>query len=341
MKKLSFILLFLSNSLFAQISPEQLSDIGNLLDDAIFFSDKFITPATDASVYEQSSSWLYTPKKKKLWDVSLSVHGNLFFVPNNERKFIINNTDFKFFKIARTINGQDLIISSASVPTAMGPKSYTRLVGQIGDSKVRIWTPDGINENVVAYPYFQGSLGLWNGTELITKYSTKVNLKGGKYQVYGFGLKHNLSQYFKYLERKKINIASLMAYSKEDLTFKFLDVTTDYGTLGINQITSLVDTYQFQMSASKEWNRFEFMIGSIVNISNFNYQITGPKGTIDTYFEPSFQEIVNIRLKEINKTKYNYLGEISCRYKMNKMFLQSTIAFGKFVNSNIALEYEF
>ena len=341
MKKLSFILLFLSNSLFAQISPEQLSDIGNLLDDAIFFSDKFITPATDASVYEQSSSWLYTPKKKKLWDVSLSFHGNLFFVPNNERKFIINNTDFKFFKIARTINGQDLIISSASVPTAMGPKSYTRLVGQIGDSKVRIWTPDGINENVVAYPYFQGSLGLWNGTELITKYSTKVNLKGGKYQVYGFGLKHNLSQYFKYLERKKINIASLMAYSKEDLTFKFLDVTTDYGTLGINQITSLVDTYQFQMSASKEWNRFEFMIGSIVNISNFNYQITGPKGTIDTYFEPSFQEIVNIRLKEINKTKYNYLGEISCRYKMNKMFLQSTIAFGKFVNSNIALEYEF
>ena len=341
MKKLSVILLFLSNSLFAQISPEQLSDIGNLLDDAIFFSNKFITPATDASVYEQSSSWLYTPKKKKLWDVSLSVHGNLFFVPNNERKFIINNTDFKFFKIARTINGQDLIISSASVPTAMGPKSYTRLVGQIGDSKVRIWTPDGINENVVAYPYFQGSLGLWNGTELITKYSTKVNLKGGKYQVYGFGLKHNLSQYFKYLERKKINIASLMAYSKEDLTFKFLDVTTDYGTLGINQITSLVDTYQFQMSASKEWNRFEFMIGSIVNISNFNYQITGPKGTIDTYFEPSFQEIVNIRLKEINKTKYNYLGEISCRYKMNKMFLQSTIAFGKFVNSNIALEYEF
>lgn len=341
MKKIVLFLFFLSNSLFAQISPEQLTDIGNLLDDAIFFSNKFITPATDASVYEQSSSWVYTAKKKKLWDVSLSVHGNLFFVPNNDRKFIINNTDFKFFKIARTINGQDLIISSASVPTAMGPISHTRLVGQIGDSKVRIWTPDGINENVVAYPYFQGSLGLWNGTELISKYSTKVNLKGGKYQVYGFGLKHNLSQYFKYLERKKINIAALMAYSKEDLTFKFLDVTTDYGTLGINQITSLVDTYQFQISASKEWNRFEFIVGSIVNKSNFNYQITGPKGTIDTYFEPSFQEIVNIRLKEINKTKYNYLGEISCRYKMNKMFLQSTLAFGKFVNSNIALEYEF
>jgi hypothetical protein len=341
MKKITVLLLLISNSLFAQITPDQLTDIGNLLDDAIFFSDKYITPATDASVYEQSSSWLYTPKKKKLWDVSLSFHGNLFFVPNNDRKFTINSTDLKFFQIARTINGQDLIISSASVPTAMGPISYTRLVGQIGDSKVRIWTPDGVNENIVTYPYLQGALGLWKGTELIVKYSTKVNLKSGKYQVYGFGLKHNLSQYFNYFEKKKINIAALMAYSKVDLTFKFLDITTDFGTLGINQITSLVDTYQFQLSASKEWNRFEFMIGSIVNKSDFNYQITGPKGTIDNYLNPSFQEIVNIRLKEISKTKYNYIGEISCRYKINKMYLQSTFAFGKFVNSNIAVQYEF
>jgi hypothetical protein len=327
MKKITVLLLLISNSLFAQIILDQSTDIGNLLDDAIFFSDKYITPATDASVYEQSSSWLYTPKKKKLWEVSLSVHGNLFFVPNNDRKFTINNSDFKFFHIEGA--------ETENVPTAMGPISYTRLVGQIGDSQVRIWTPDGINENVVTYPYLQGALGLWKGTELIVKYSTKVNLKSGKYQVYGFGLKHNLSQYFNYLEKKKINIAALMAYSKVDLTFKFLDITTDFGTLGINQITSLVDTYQFQLSASKEWNRFEFMIGSIVNKSDFNYQITGPKGEIDV------QDLFNYRLKEISKTKYNYIGEISCRYKINKMYLQSTFAFGKFVNSNIAVEYEF
>jgi hypothetical protein len=332
MKKITVLLLFISNNLFAQITPDQLTDIGNLLDDAIFFSDKYITPATDASVYEQSSSWLYTPKKKKLWDVSLSFHGNLFFVPNNDRKFTINYSDFKFFHIE---NKNKETIPSASVPTAMGPISYTYLVGQIGDSQVRIWTPDGINENIVTYPYLQGALGLWKGTELIVKYSTKVNLKSGKYQVYGFGLKHNLSQYFTYLEKKKINIAALMAYSKVDLTFKFLDITTDFGTLGINQITSLVDTYQFQLSASKEWNRFEFMIGSIVNKSDFNYQITGPKGEIDV------QDLFNYRLKEISKTKYNYIGEISCRYKINKMYLQSTFAFGKFVNSNIAVQYEF
>ena len=46
MKKIAILLLFISNSLFAQITPDQLTDIGNLLDDAIFFSDKYITPAT-------------------------------------------------------------------------------------------------------------------------------------------------------------------------------------------------------------------------------------------------------------------------------------------------------
>ena len=54
-------------------------------------------------------------------------------------------------------------------------------------------------------------------------------------------------------------------------------------------------------------------------------------------------DIVGIpqHIKDIYKTKTNYLGEVSCRYKINKVFLQSTFAFGKFVNSNFAVQYEF
>ena len=46
----------------AQTVNEQ---IGYLLTDALFYSDQYITPATDAAVYQASSSWMNSAKRKK------------------------------------------------------------------------------------------------------------------------------------------------------------------------------------------------------------------------------------------------------------------------------------
>ena len=35
------------------------------------------------------------------------------------------------------------------------------------------------------------------------------------------------------------------------------------------------------------------------------------------------------------------MAEVSCRYQISKVFLQTTLAFGKFVNSNFSVQYEF
>jgi len=80
------------------------------------------------------------------------------------------------------------------------------------------------------------------------------------------------------------------------------------------------------------------MGGIIANISYIKYKFIGdvPPGQAIP-----FQAIFNEKIKDIYKTKTNYLGEVSCRYKINKVFLQSTFAFGKFVNSNFAVQYEF
>jgi hypothetical protein len=47
------IVLFL---LICNFSFSQVVGLEEFLDDAIFFSNKFITPATDAAVYQQSSN---------------------------------------------------------------------------------------------------------------------------------------------------------------------------------------------------------------------------------------------------------------------------------------------
>lgn len=308
---------------------EEIVQIGHLLNDALFFSDQYVTPATDAAVYQSVSGWIRSPKKPELWDVGLAIHGNVFFTPQKDRTFTINNSDFSFFQLE---NG-----TSATVPTAVGNDYQVNLVGQLGDSEVKLKTPEGIDMKTVAYPYLQGSLGLPFGSQLVIKYSPEVDLKKSKYQVYGFGLMHNVSQYFSPLNDKKINIAVLAAYSKEDVSFNFLDIKTDYGTLGINTITGLVDTWQFQGSASKEFGNWEAMGSFMVTTSKVEYKVSGETGTVEEILP--FQSIVNTRLKEIYKTRVNYIGEAAIKYNIGKFNVQTILAFGKFVNTNVSLQY--
>lgn len=316
----------------AQAQDEQtFEDIGHLLNDALFFSDKYITPATDAAVYQAASGWITSPKKRKLWDVTLGLHSNVFFVPKRDRSFEIKNSDFTFFEIEGA--------SSATVPTALGNDSQVYLVGDLDGEEIRLKSPEGINQETVFYPYLQGSVGLWYGTEAVVKYSPKTKLKKGDYQVYGFGLKHNFSQYFKSLETKKMHMSALVAYSKEDISFDFISIPTQYGSLGINQLNGLVDTWQFQLNGSKEFGNFELMGGMIVNTSKFKYVVGGERGEIEDVIP--LQEILNKKLEEIYKTKTNVIGEISGRYKIHKVFFQGVIGFGKFVNTNFSVQYEF
>lgn len=330
------ICLIISGKSFSQ-SPQTLSQISLFLNDAIFYSDKYITPATDAAVYQSSVGWMSSPKKRKLFAVTLGVYGNVFLVPKNDRSFEIKNSDFSFFSIQ---NANSDPVSSASVPTSLGNDNQYYLVGQLdSNNQIRMETPKGVDQESIIYPYVQGSVSLWKGIEVIGKYSSKVKLKHGDFQVYGFGLKHNFSQYVSSLTKHKINLSALFAFSKEDISFDFLDTYTSYGNLGINRITGKVQTSQFQVSGSKEWKKFELMLSSITNLSDFKYFLTGEKGQIEDLIP--VQYILNEKLKDIYKSKVNSIWEISGRYQFNKFYVQSSVAFGKFVNTNLSIQYEF
>ena len=338
MNKVQFFILLISNSIYSQsFDPKVLEHIDEFFIDAVFYADQFITPATDAAVYQSSGGWIFSAKKEKRWSTTFGVHSNVFFVPNSDRTFVLNDSDFTFLKI------QDA--TSATIPTALGNGEQINIVDRYGviNPNYPIETPKGINENIIFYPHLSASVSLGSGTELITKFAPRTKIKRGEYQVYGFGLKHNISQYSKALESKNINLAMTLSNSRENISFDFLDIRTNFGTLGINRINGSVNTWQFQTNVSKEYNNFEFMLGSIVNSSNFKYKFSGEKGTIDEFINfpgGSSQEFLNEKLKEIYKTKINAIFELSVAYKWNRIFFQSSIAFNKFVNTNFSIHYK-
>jgi len=141
------------------------------------------------------------------------------------------------------------------------------------------------------------------------------------------------------LEANKTYFSVLAGYANEDVSFSFLDISTDYGTLGISTINGIVDTWQFQLNGSKEFGRWEAMGGFIVNTSNVKYKVGGKKGTIEEILP--LQDVLNLRLEEIYKTRVNYIGEAAIKYNLGNFNIQTILAFGKFVNTNISVYYIF
>ncbi|KAB1158013.1 DUF6588 family protein [Flavobacterium luteum] len=338
MKKALFFILLISNSGYSQsFDPKVLEHIDEFFNDAVYYADQFITPANDAAVYQSSGVWVFSAKKNKRWSTTFGVHTNVFFVPNRDRTFILKDSDFTFLKIQGA--------TSATIPTALGNGEQINIVDIYGiiNPNYPIQTPKGINENLIVYPHLSAAVSLGSGTELIAKFAPKTKIKRGEYQVYGFGLKHNISQYIKALETKNINLAMTLSNSRENISFDFIDIQTNFGTLGINKINGNVSTWQFQTNVSKSYNNFEFMLGSIVNSSDFKYKFSGYKGTIDkviTFPGSSSQAFLNEKLKDIYKTKINTIFELSVAYRWNKVYFQSSIAFNKFVNSNFSIHYK-
>lgn len=326
---ISSIIFLMSCPIFSQTNQGLLDDIGLFLDDALLYSEQYITPATDAAVYQASAQWMVSPKKRQLWNFTIGMHTNLFVVPKSDRSFQINETDFSLM----TIQGDN---NSWSVPTAFGGESDDVILANLGDSEILIRVPEGVDMETIFYPYLQGALSLWKGTEIMMRYSTKVKLKRGYYQVYGFALQHNLSQYSDYLQQKKINLALMGGYSNEDISFDFLNLQTAFGDLGLSSLRGLVDTYQLQLGVSKPWQQFELMTIIIANKSWFEYK-AGGKPTDD--LSATFNQLVNEKLKEIYISKVNIIGEVSARYHYSKFFFQTSVAFGKFVNLNASIQY--
>jgi hypothetical protein len=311
-------------------TPEQLEELGYLLEDALLISERFIIPATDAAVYQSTSGWITTAQKRKPWQVNIGLHGNVFRVPNADRTYSLKENELQFLSIE---NGSDAL----TLPTALGNDNNYVLVGNLGGQQVRLKTPKGVNQEIIAYPYLNTSVSLPYGFEITGRFSPKTNLKKGYYQVYGLGLKHNVSQYFSALEKNNFYIAVLSAYSKENVNFDFLDVNTAYGNLGINQIDSFVDTFHFQATGAKKIKNVEILGSIIANSSTFNYIIGGPKGSIEEIIPA--QDIVNQLIDTIEERKVNVVGEIAANYSYKKFNFTSAFAFGKFVNLNVGVQY--
>ena len=339
MKKGIIIFLFVTNLCKAQgFDPQALNHLDDFFNDVIYYTDKFISPAADAVVYQSSSGWMHSAKKpQKNWNASIGIHTNFFFIPNRNKSFLLQNEDLSFLRI------QDG--NSHNIPTALGNGTQINIEDKynIINPNFPIETPKGIDQDIVFYPHFSGSLSIVGGAEILLKFAPKKNTNTGFYQVYGFGIQYNISQHIKLLESNKFNLSIVMSKSVEKIAFDLQNNEASFALLAFNRINGDVNSWQFQTHVSKEYENFEIILGSLVNISDFKYYFSGDKQIGEDVLKIEGlrpQEFFNQRLKSIYKTKINCIFETSVSYKWNRVIFQSSIAINRFVNTNFSIHYK-
>lgn len=317
MYRLKYILFF-----YSAFSFPQLDDVSDIATDLVFLADKYVSAAADASVYQFSSGWYTSAKKKNLWDLEVSLQGNFLFIPDKSKNFVFNEASLQNL----SIKGSE---TSASTPTALGGDNIVVLEGTLGDDTFEFDSPQGIDESYVKHAQIQASLGLWKGTTLIGRFSPRIQINKTYYQILGFGLQHNISQWFPNMSESSFSLAGLISYSFYTVGDKFTQVSLPIGEL--NSVIVDGQSFMFNVVASKEIEKFIFSTALGITSSKFDYKVGGNGDLVIN--------TLNQALGSLNESKTNFKADIGVDYKIRDFSLNTMFTFGTYANLLFGLNY--
>jgi len=322
-KKIS-IGLFCLCSLFCEAQTIS-EDIENIVLDLSGLAEDYITPASEGVAHQTTNGWFSTANiENEPWQITTSVQGNLLFIPNKRRTFLIDESQLRNLQIA----GPN---TSAISPTSIGDDNTIELMGNIVEEEFSFDTPEGINENTFWQPQFQVGVTIPLKTEVIFRYAPRVSISDAKYQSYGLGLHHNLSQWFKTLNESSWNFSTLLYYSNFDITTSFDEIDLILGN--INGIESDSNAFGFNLIGSKTINSLTFTGAINLTSSSYNYSVNGEGEQVI--------QVLNDAIENIDNTQTFITGNFGVRYEWDNFSMFSSLSFGEFQNLIVGINYTF
>ena len=309
-----------------------LTDVEDFLVDMLLISNKYVSPAAEAAVYQSTGSWYSSAKSLDLFEVDVSMHVNALPVSDAQKSFVVNDSDFTRLDIRDA--------QTAQVPTALGGETSVFYDFTLGEDNYELQTFEGANQQVFYSPYLQGSIGLWGQTELTLQYVPEVKIDASGYKTFGGAIKHNISQYWlgSNPDSQALQVAVQVVYSLFDskIFFDGFEITStdpDQDALAvINSLTVDANAFTGQLIASKRINKFEFVGALAVSANQFTYTMGG---------EGDFLlGLLNDAFTALEDTSSMLRGNIGVNYHMHNWYLASNVTIGKFINTNLSIHYK-
>jgi len=276
MKNLIFSILTLSLSV-TSVNAQLFDGIENILltstEDARILAEGYTAPIGKTLMYALNSGWATSAKTHKKLGFGLTIGGAAPFVPDVDQVFTPTGLT-------------SLSVPSGSLSTVFGEGGDQELNFSFSESVLgneieyegKLSFPGGLKDELplgtVPAPIVQASVGVVFDTDLLVRFIPTMEMQGSTFSLTGFGLKHNIMQYFGPLDKLPLNVSVLAALSKASFEYDLSDST--FGGNSTNRkMTFEADTFTIQALASIDLPIISAFAGLGYNAGDSQFNVSG------------------------------------------------------------------
>jgi hypothetical protein len=256
--------------------------------ESLFLADKndsqkileaYFSPRINGYMNTLNNGWYHTAEVHKPFGFDFSVNLNSVSFPKNKRTFNVSG-------LTSVNQPQGNVNNSTSVGNGNSTTATVNTTINNEDVSADIILPSGgsgkLFSNSASIPLAQLNVGLSNKFELIVRITpqVKINNSNESLNLFGFGLKKEITNWFSSLKDSPLHVSVLAAYSNMNLSYGIEDKDLPSGnTAGLevrNAITEFnLKTFTLQTLASYHWSTLNLYGGLAYNNGNASYKTLG------------------------------------------------------------------
>ncbi len=302
-KTILFILFTISISISTKAQIEHIFAADG---DASTYVEHYLSPAINGLMYDLNSGWYSRSKTHKKFGFDVSFSASIAFIPDDEKYFQFLSSEYDNL----TLQG-----GNALLPTVAGDDSNAVLETEVLGVSLPINALDGYGDDwlkeffipiSIPTPMIQAGFGLPFKTDIKLRFFPNTEREGIAFNLFGLGLKHNISQHFTKSDSDFFTISALGAFTKTNVTY----TPNNAGIPGDNQALDInIQAYTAQAIAGINLKLVNFYLGvgyvggttdlgvngsyifnngvsdfTVTDPIDLNFEMTGFKTTIGTRF---------------------------------------------------------
>lgn len=249
MKKFALLILILVStiSMKAQEDGGLESILYANIQDANKLTQAYLNPGMKGLIYGMNSGWYHTAKAHKTFGFDISIGLNASMVPSKDELFKFADLGLSSSTTSTSLTGATV----AGTNTLEAPVTVTAVIEGQNVSKTFLM-PAGVKEdlplNAVPTPSVQFTLGLPKQFDVMVRLVPEVGSDDVKGNLFGIGVKKEITSLFGVIEKLPLHISLLGAYTSMDVNY---NIQNDSSIPGANQVATFnLSSYTVQAIAS-------------------------------------------------------------------------------------------
>ena len=324
-------------------SAQLLGGIENILltstEDARILAEGYTAPIGKTLTYALNSGWATSAKTHKKLGFGLTIGAAIPYVPD---------ADLVFTPTGLT----SLNVPSGTLPTVFGEGGDQELnfafsesvLGNQIDYAGKLSFPGGLKDELpfgtLPAPIIQASVGAVFDTDVLVRFVPTIDIEGSSFKLFGYGLKHNIMQYFGPLDKLPLNISVLAAMSKASLEYDLSDSTFG-GNSDNRNITFEADTFTIQALASIDLPVLSIFGALGYNSGNSQFDVSGDY-SIDYELQglPTISRVLKDPIS-IESDATGVMGLIGARLNLLFMKIYANYTIQEYNTLNLGISFNF